>query len=465
MPSLDEEFDAEPVASDLDAEFDAEPQVPAPPKPRGEPWSAGRVAKEAFLATNPATMGMQLARAHQALLTGDSGSPEGYAVSAAQGLAGGFADELAAGEMALKSNPLGYLAGHLAMPFAGVAAPGLTASLTDPGTYRTDKRAALEAIEPQVQANPAGMLAGSMVAPTPGTGSLSGIPKVLARGAMGAAEGAVRGAGQSQADLTQGEAGKLASDAAEVGLTSGLANLGTAGAGEMLSKLRGGLARGADAARAAIFGDELEQELKRRAQALGGLGGEVQKGNRIAENLRRLDAPLKIPEAANLNRLEERLIASGRKALPGQLQAIDKAEAALAAATARPAQDVAEEAVAQRIAGAPSPIGAALGGVGASLKNRLADKALWAAGYVPGVGAMAKGIRGALRTPEGSIKVLDFMDRFLAAPEAFGKFAGPLLKAASESPESFAVTDFVLQQQEPEFRRLRENAESDEQNP
>jgi len=67
------------------------------------------------------------------------------------------------------------------------------------------------------------------------------------------------------------------------------------------------------------------------ASARGALGGEVQKGNRIVENLRRLGPDLSPEQQALINDLEQRLSASNLESLPAQAGTIATKDAELAA--------------------------------------------------------------------------------------------------------------------------------------
>lgn len=160
------------------------------------------------------------------------------------------------------------------------------------------------------------------------TGGTSLAP-AMAKAALpiAAGQGAVQGAGYSNAD----SAGGLARD---VGVGTGLGVLGhgvgsaLGGAGRTLvGSIRGrGVRAVAKAAEQAA--EETAQGVK---TATGSLGGEVQKGQRIVENLRRLGPDLSPEQQAMVNDLEQRLSASTLEALPGQAGTIAAKDAELAA--------------------------------------------------------------------------------------------------------------------------------------
>jgi hypothetical protein len=194
--------------------------------------------------------------------------------------------------------------------------------------YRQDRDAVRSEQEGFRKAHPvaygAGEIAGGMVpgsVATLATGGAAALPMALA-------QGGVSGAGYSNADT----AGGLARD---TGLGIGIGALGY-GAGQAVGKAFSGMAglagRGVRLAESRAAGKAADEIAAEIASARGSLGGEVQKGQRIVENLRRLGPQLTPEEQAAVAQLEQRLTQSTREALPGQVGAIDAKDAALSAA-------------------------------------------------------------------------------------------------------------------------------------
>lgn len=99
---------------------------------------------------------------------------------------------------------------------------------------------------------------------------------------------------------------------------------------------------------------------------------------------------------------------------------------------------------------------AGLTGLGVAIGTKLAKER---GSAVLGRGAMAmreqvQKIRPAIKTTGVAI------EKYLTEkPEVFGRFAQPLLEAATQSPQKLAVTDYTLANQSPEYRTLREKLE------
>lgn len=160
------------------------------------------------------------------------------------------------------------------------------------------------------------------------TGGTSMAP-MLAKAALplAAGQGALQGAGSSNANT----AGGLVRDASIGG------GLGAAGYG--LGALLGsagrgiaGWARGKATQAVARAGEKAAEEVATGiSSARGALGGEVQKGQRIVENLRRLGPELSPEQQQLVNELEQRLTASTLESLPAQAGTIATKDAELAA--------------------------------------------------------------------------------------------------------------------------------------
>lgn len=177
----------------------------------------------------------------------------------------------------------------------------------------------------------AGNFAGSVL-PSAAAAVMSGgtsLAPTMARMALplAAGQGAMQGAGYSNADTPGG----LARDSAVGGGLGILGHgIGTAlgAVGRFVSGRARGLAVRAEAKAAEKAANEVSEQL---ASARGSLGGEVQKGQRIVENLRRLGVDLSPEEQAAATQLEQRLAQSTREALPAQVGAIASKDAELAA--------------------------------------------------------------------------------------------------------------------------------------
>jgi hypothetical protein len=145
--------------------------------------------------------------------------------------------------------------------------------------------------------------------------------------AASAGQGALQGAGYSDASTPGAIAGDSALGAGVGSLSHGAgAALGVAGEA-ITSRLRGM----ADAARGRA-GAQAEAEVADRLRtAIGRYGSEVQKGSRMGENLGRIGTPLSAEEQAIKTALEEQVGASTKAALPGQASTIAARKAELEA--------------------------------------------------------------------------------------------------------------------------------------
>lgn len=263
----------------------------------------------------------------------------------AQGLSLGFADELA--------GVAGAVGGALA---------GDERDFAD--RYRQERDESRAAYHAAEEANPglyrAGEVGGGVAGMfVPGLGAGRGLAGAIG---AGAALGGAAGLGGSESDLTRGDIGGALAD------TAGGAALGAAGGavGHGLGQLAGSIGRRI-AGRAGGRAGAAEAEINRLAaekggeevQALAGrLGGEVQKGSRMAENLRRVGGRLEPAAAERLGAAEPELVALERRVaagnlrdLPGQVGTIDAAEAAL-----RQAQETLPARVAQLTADIGNPM-------------------------------------------------------------------------------------------------------------
>lgn len=232
------------------------------------------------------------------------GTPEAALRGAAQGATLGFGDELEAGWKSLFGQPYQQTRDKL-------RADEANARSQHPYVYGGSEIAG--SILPSAIA--AGATGGTSLAPT------------LAKSALplAAGQGALQGAGYSNADSARGLVGDTALGGGLGVLGYGLGQ-GLGAVGRAATRSARGLAVRATS-RAA---DQAAQEVADRiASAQGALGGEVQKGNRIVENLRRLAPELTPEEQDAMRLLEQRLAASNRQSLPGQVGTIDRLDSEL----------------------------------------------------------------------------------------------------------------------------------------
>jgi hypothetical protein len=382
------DWDAPPTAAELAAVKD--------------PWSAPPTAAEMGHGDTPSV----LRSAAEGVLTGG-----GY----------GWRDEMVGGYKALAKRVLPKSLGGTDLPLAE--------------QYRQDRDAVRSEQEGFRKAHPvaygAGEVAGGMVpgtVATLATGGAAALPMALAQG--GAA-----GAGYSNADT----AGGLARD---TGLGVGIGALGY-GAGQAVGKAFSGVAglagrgvRLAESRAASRAADEIAAEI---ASARGSLGGEVQKGQRLVENLRRLGPQLTPEEQAAVAQLEQRLTQSTREALPGQVGTINAKDAELAALQQgasgalkdRTAQllstdEMKKQLLTRALRYGPVAAGTALGvAVGGPIGSGIG--ALAGAGTRP----MIRSLRNLAKNPAAQKAVLEAVED--AAPQ-FGTFLRRAIQASAAGP-------------------------------
>lgn len=218
--------------------------------------------------------------------------------------------------------------------------------------YRTRRDTNRKLAEDLRTANPeeyvGGELVGAVLSPVPGGAAAKGAGFLARLGkgaAQGAGVGALYGAGASEADLTKGEVGQFALD---TGLGTAFGGAGGAlghAVGEGVGKARSVLAeRSARKLEAAEKGlDDLAQAkvLKDLASASGSLGDATQQGNRLVENLMRMEAAgaLTAEQKATLDalkasgaweRLQQKLAGRNLEDLPGKVAEIESRESVLA---------------------------------------------------------------------------------------------------------------------------------------
>lgn len=145
---------------------------------------------------------------------------------------------------------------------------------------------------------------------------------------LAAGQGALQGAGYSNAD----SAGGLARDSA-LGAGVGVAGYGLGQTLGAVGRKVAGSARGLAVRAEAKAADKAAKEVAEQiASAKGALGGEVQKGSRLVENLQRFGTHLGPEEQAAADDLVQRVEQSNLRSLPGQAQAIAARDAEFAAA-------------------------------------------------------------------------------------------------------------------------------------
>lgn len=395
----------------------------------------------------------------------------------AQGLTAGFSDELA-GVGASTLGNLRRIKEQVGERLAGKPGVGIVQSAKNAwgamtGDYtraRDEERATLDATE---KAHPA-VAFGSNLAGGMAGAALTGGASMGVRGA--AAMGALSGFGSSRAD----NVGEQVQDAL-LGAGTGVVAHGIGkGIGKALG-FPGNLARKGVATAETEIGQKAARGVDEAiASARGELGGEVQKGNRLAENMMRLEPEMNTGQAQSLaaqkaarDALNARLIDSNLKDLPGQAGVIAGKDAALAALVQNrtPAIAAAEEGL--RKAGPGQLLGAPLGAAGGALKNRWTSMAGGGAGAVLGsafgpagaaAGAVAgssagHALGGALQNPESRRTLYLGIGRLLAAPDALGKYAPSLAAAYARGPDALAATHAVLLKRDPEYQRTLDQAQ------
>lgn len=163
--------------------------------------------------------------------------------------------------------------------------------------------------------------------------------RLAAAGANGLAQGGAFGLGMSEGDLTRGQVAPVARDVGKYALGGGVLGVGGGLVGEGLGAASRALQGASDAATARGIALGERAAAAETASARGALGNAVAQGNRTIENLQRLRATgnatpehlaqleMLVPEVAAL---EQRLMESNLRALPGQVSRINEADAALA---------------------------------------------------------------------------------------------------------------------------------------
>lgn len=373
----------------------------------------------------------------------------------AQGFTFGFADEIAGGWDALTSDKT-YEQG------------------------RDESRAAFDAAQ---KANPktyfAGELAGGLAVPIPGAGAAKGATMAarLAKASLtGAGMGAAYGLGSSEGTT----AGEMLRDT----LTGGAFGLagGTVGGaiGEGLNKIAGRAGRGVGQAVS-----DAEQAAARKAEqaynsAHGAYRSGIQSASRDLEVLERIaqgsddlareaqdllsgDAGQQLRELVGRGKLQT---APQRMAEAAQLK--EAAELARAGMSPDAVSAAAQESLANPIStqiiprvktwanrAIPMAVGATVGGpTGVAVGSMVANA----------IGRPTTAMAKAVQSPAVRNMSWGFVLKLLGEnPQAFGRYSRPLLKAAERGAQSFAVTNAVLAQRDPEYQQLLEALASREQ--
>jgi hypothetical protein len=404
-------------------------------------------------------------------------NPTGYGESAvrgaAQGATLGWSDELEGAYRALASNPADKLYALL-HPEEGFKA----ASAGD--AYRGARDEAQAANAVAHASNPKTYTGAEMagtVATDLGAVALTG---GAALPALAAGQGAIQGAGYSDADLTRGQFGALAGDAG-LGAGLGLAGygLGTAvGAGgrKVLAKARGKLSA-ADAKAAAQATKEVEKEI---ASARGSYGAARQDESRMIENLMRLesegnltpanraalDALKKGPEWA---RAQNQLAGNTLRDVPGTMSEVDakrllyeglaqQRAAAEAARTAELLQPTAAPDVKSFLKSYGEPVaGAILGGVvGDQFDSpKLGATLGTAGGLIAGRTRAGKALMTRIEKPGNQKAIWSLIEG--AAEKAgnpqMGRYADILRRASTRGQDAIAASHFLLYNNDPAYRQ------------
>ncbi len=401
---------------------------------------------------------------------------------AAQGGTLGFADELG-GAM---QGGLQHIANGLptgALEWAGID----NRYLERPGeVYRAARDENRLADKTSQQAAPGMYLAGEIGG---GLATLAAAPAAAGfKGAVkaGSLIGAGSGLGSSEADLTRGE---FAGAGVDAGL--GMAGGATFGAGGYGAGKAAAWARNKVLSKTAGFIDRAtrdagEQAAKKAAADLasanGAIGGQSSAAMRALEHMERILTDELAPAAqkeqariflasaegralidsARQSVLDEAPRILGRLKGSQELRGVAKAatsEGALVGATDEILSDPVGKQLVPRLktmasravpAAVASYVGNQIdGGEGAAIGGALGLGASMIIGR-PGT-AMAN----AIKSPAVRKGVGDLIQWTLkTAPDKLGEFAGPLQKAVGRGPEQFAVTHFVMQQQNPAYRKV-----------
>ncbi len=378
-------------------------------------------------------------------------------VSGAQGVLGGYGDELA-GKMVEAVPALDLTLEEM---FAGKKA--------EQKTYHEARDAARQRIEAAVAENPGENLLGAVAMPVPGPGKLQGVAKLAAKVGIGAGAAGVSGLGQSTADLTKGEYGQAAKDAGFMALLGGgLSTVGGVldeGLGWARNKLTGVATDAADRGLAANRG-VLEGQGE---AALGKYRNMVQQASRDLEVLER-EAAQATPRGAQAkaflltpkaDELRELVVKGKLESAPGRVAEAGALKAEHQALAGRDIDQQALNMFEGQVKGVPK---AALNAGLEAGKENLVSRGLGLAAAVtplPGAASVLQAARGALSTPVGVHKFATVAERIAAKPQAFGRFAGPLLAAAARSPQAFAVEHYVTSANSPEYREMLERDEKE----
>lgn len=299
-----------------------------------------------------------------------------------------------------------------------------------------------------------GDVVGSVAVPMPGPGKVTGAAKVGRMVGLGAGAGALSGMGRSDAE----DAGGLAADMAGMAAMGGAAGGVAAGAGLAFDKARGAL-RGVAGRAAGEVADAADDAFRHdQAVARGEMGPKVAEMRKNVRDLRALQQQgnLSRDQAVELFRLEDKLAAEEQLMARDAMKYVRGYE--------RP-QYVeprsAEDRAADMLAGGGAKLRGILGKAGLALAGGAIGGALGglpgaAIGVAAGAGGGALGAAGRAiaRDPSARHAAASTLERVIAQPQRFGKYAAPLLDAASRGQQAFDVVDFTLQQQDPEYRAL-----------
>ena len=307
----------------------------------------------------------------------------------------------------------------------------------------------------------------------------------------GAGIGSAYGLGSSKADLAEGEFGAAALDTGIGGA------FGAAGGalGQGVSELGGGIVRRvhdfakrrvgqADAGLDTLAQEQVQKSL---SSASGDLGAVVQQGNRLVENLMRLESTgsltpaqaqllSKMKASGQWDELVNRLAQSNLDDLPGKAAEVEARQGVLSQLQGGKdeAFDAARKAVADpmaqvmpRVKRYAAPVAAVLGGGGLGGVVGLAAggnpvevgfSALAGAGTRPAVNAVQR----MFRHPAVQRPIFAALQRLTQTnPEALGRFAKPLAAAAAKGERELQATSYVLAQRDPEYRDMLKKLETD----
>lgn len=433
-----------------------------------KPFQPVATAKPAFDPSKP----FQAGGSDPGALTSSAGGAFGRGVG--QGLTVGFGDEAGGAEQ----SGLQAIANALpqgALRWAGIEnyKGGETAPDDTYRTARGENRAQLNADHAQ---HPWASTAGDVV---------GGVPlSVITGGGAGAvgAMGMAAGLGNSTADLTHGDLANYGRAAMDTGV-GGLASLATLGAtrlvGAGVGQARNAIGNLTRDAEGRLADQIAEQQAAEIASLRGKLGAEVQKGNRLNENIDRLspNIPTNLQmRAAALEQngvlpdLRERLARANLGDLPGQKGAIDALDAELGQKIANAPAELQQRfsnalqagpkmlanvvpaaaigsAKSKLLHGAGAAIGGAIGGALGGFPG---------AGFGAAVGSSAiNGALGVLKNPTAQVAGLNAVDSIMRAAQASGRFAQPFAEAYARGPQAVAALDYVLAQKDEHWRAAK----------